>query len=438
MLRFLGIVFSFLAVFAACAKTSDPFLPSPLSVAQEKGELLEEKSQKFVIWASLDVELDLQTGSFSILHRAPEVSLRHYRVSYFLLPPQCSNCINIVGYQSEPKLGTGTVIISITNPTNYVAYEVRGVVRTKPTQSLKLLNPDGYTELFASPEYLSPSPFKLFARNSPEHAFHPGETNIETFKLKTQPGSSVLQCNFLVTAGYPQHPGDVSRISDFVQRGDLLAGGGSAEVSLKVEDVQSDVLAVSIDLAPLGLGKAWLSPSGELWLGQIQNVTAPPGLYDLKVDAYSPNPQDAFVSHYFKAVVFHPLQSFRSALVNLVNADRSANGIGPLQLDSALNTVAQAHAQDMADKKYFDHINLDGLSPWERMDYYGIFFTKAGENIAVGQDTPAEVEAAWMASAGHKANILNPSFGKIGIGIAPIKENDPYSPGYYWVQVFTN
>lgn len=56
-----------------------------------------------------------------------------------------------------------------------------------------------------------------------------------------------------------------------------------------------------------------------------------------------------------------------------------------------------------------------------------------GENIAAGQQTPAEVMNAWMNSQGHRENIMNSSFGQIGVGV--VKGG---SYGIYWVQMFTN
>ncbi|MCX6644957.1 MAG: CAP domain-containing protein, partial [bacterium] len=130
--------------------------------------------------------------------------------------------------------------------------------------------------------------------------------------------------------------------------------------------------------------------------------------------------------------------SYRSQMLSLLNQDRANNGLAPVAMDETMNTVAQYHAQDMSDQQYFDHINLDGWTPWKRMDYFGVTYFAAGENIAVGQDSPGEVETAWMNSTGHRANILNESFGKVGLGIVPTSPGDTYAPGYYWVQVFTN
>jgi uncharacterized protein YkwD len=65
------------------------------------------------------------------------------------------------------------------------------------------------------------------------------------------------------------------------------------------------------------------------------------------------------------------------------------------------------------------------------MEDFGIHFTAAGENIAYGQRTPEEVMNAWMNSSGHRANILNPSYNQIGVGVAKSANGT-----FYWTQEF--
>jgi uncharacterized protein YkwD len=301
-----------------------------------------------------------------------------------------------------------------------------------------LLNADGYTNLFETSIHQYPAPFVTFASYMPDHGFAPGSTFTEGFDLKTTPGTYPMTFNFLVTAGHPSAAGDVSSISGFRQSGTLKGGGGSAFVSFDIEDLQDDIGGVFLNADALGSGGYWLNPSNGRFEAWISNLSAGPGIYYLQVDAYSPNFQNAVTSNYYRAVVFYEATEFRNQLLAEVNEDRAANGLAPLVMDDLLNTAAQFHAQDMADKQFFSHTNLDDWTPWQRMKYYGIEYQTAGENIAVGHDTPVQVEEAWMDSPGHKANILNSSFNRIGLGIALIQPGDEYAPGYYWVQVFTN
>jgi uncharacterized YkwD family protein len=119
--------------------------------------------------------------------------------------------------------------------------------------------------------------------------------------------------------------------------------------------------------------------------------------------------------------------SFTKQVADLVNQERAKAGLAPLQFDSSLNKVAQAKAADMAQNNYFDHNSPTYGSPFDMMKQFGVSYRTAGENIAMGQRSPQEVMEQWMNSQGHRQNILNGSFTKIGVG---------YVNGY-WVQEFT-
>ena len=119
---------------------------------------------------------------------------------------------------------------------------------------------------------------------------------------------------------------------------------------------------------------------------------------------------------------------FELKVLELVNSERVKNGLKKLELDEALSTVARNHSMDMAKNNYFSHTNLKGQSPFDRLKSAGISYSYAGENIASGQTTPEAVVNAWMNSEGHRKNILNSNFNKIGIGYY----------NRYWTQVFTS
>ena len=108
------------------------------------------------------------------------------------------------------------------------------------------------------------------------------------------------------------------------------------------------------------------------------------------------------------------VSSYENEVVRLVNIERSKQGLKPLASDWQLSRVARYKSQDMRDKGYFSHTSPTYGSPFEMMKSFGISYRTAGENIARGQKTPSEVVNAWMNSSGHRANILNSSFTKIG------------------------
>lgn len=120
---------------------------------------------------------------------------------------------------------------------------------------------------------------------------------------------------------------------------------------------------------------------------------------------------------------------FRSRVVALCNEQRAANGLGPLTEDATLDSLAQVRSDETVVS--FSHTRPNGTDCFTVLDSYP--WNACGENIAAGQITPEEVVDAWMNSEGHRANILSPSFGKIGVGIS-----HGGSYGIYWAQLFTN
>lgn len=111
-----------------------------------------------------------------------------------------------------------------------------------------------------------------------------------------------------------------------------------------------------------------------------------------------------------------PRPDLESEMLEMVNKERLKQGLKPLKTDPELAQVARAHSNDMFVKGYFAHNNLEGKTPFERMKDANISFMTAGENLALAQ-TLEIAHNGLMNSPGHRANILQPSFGRIGIGI---------------------
>lgn len=103
-------------------------------------------------------------------------------------------------------------------------------------------------------------------------------------------------------------------------------------------------------------------------------------------------------------------------MLELINAERQRAGLSPLRADIQERSVARAHSIDMFAKGYFAHENLEGKDPFDRMNDAHIKFRTAGENLALAQ-TLEVAHRNLMNSPGHRANILNPDFNRVGIGI---------------------
>jgi uncharacterized protein YkwD len=103
-------------------------------------------------------------------------------------------------------------------------------------------------------------------------------------------------------------------------------------------------------------------------------------------------------------------------MLQLVNQERTSRGIAPLKADPALTLIARKHSVDMLARGYFSHYTPEGADPFTRMHDDNIRFLTAGENVALAPTLPLAHDGL-MHSPGHRANILNPAFGRIGIGI---------------------
>ncbi|ENY8304262.1 TPA: sporulation protein [Clostridioides difficile] len=123
--------------------------------------------------------------------------------------------------------------------------------------------------------------------------------------------------------------------------------------------------------------------------------------------------------------------AYQKEVVDLVNIERAKAGLNPLTLDSSISNVATKKSQDMIDNNYFSHNSPTYGSPFDMLKKFGISYKTAGENIAMGQKTPKEVVNAWMNSEGHRKNIMNPNFSKIGVGVA-----QKSGGSIYWTQIF--
>lgn len=126
------------------------------------------------------------------------------------------------------------------------------------------------------------------------------------------------------------------------------------------------------------------------------------------------------------------IHALRENMLAILNRERAEEGRKSLALDEGLCQAAQVRARELVQS--FSHTRPGGRSCDTALDEMGINYRIAGENIAAGQMSIVEVMDGWMDSPGHRANILDERYSRIGIGCA--FSDDGY--GTYWVQVFTN
>jgi uncharacterized protein YkwD len=140
------------------------------------------------------------------------------------------------------------------------------------------------------------------------------------------------------------------------------------------------------------------------------------------------------------------LTLIRAATLCLINRERTTRGERPLRPNGRLRRAAQAHSESMAFGDYFEHVGPRGQTPLARMRAVGYISSKrvgfeVGENIAWGTlylASPRAIVASWMASPGHRANILDSRYRETGIGVAPhpLASRADGQPGAIYTQDF--
>ena len=120
--------------------------------------------------------------------------------------------------------------------------------------------------------------------------------------------------------------------------------------------------------------------------------------------------------------------AYANEVIRLVNIERAKYGLPALKVDQNATNASKIRAEEITHS--FSHTRPNGSSCFTVAKELGFTYRSAGENIAYGQRTPAEVVSAWMNSEGHRANILNSSF--TGIGVSCYVRNGVC----YWAQFF--
>lgn len=125
------------------------------------------------------------------------------------------------------------------------------------------------------------------------------------------------------------------------------------------------------------------------------------------------------------------LAAYEREMLDLVNAARVRLALKPFAWDGKASASARLHSADMAVNNYFDHRDLQGLSPFDRMANAGIRYGRAAENIAAGYANALYAHSGWLNSKGHRVNLLNPKLTRLGAGAA-----SGGSYGLYYTQNF--
>jgi uncharacterized protein YkwD len=128
------------------------------------------------------------------------------------------------------------------------------------------------------------------------------------------------------------------------------------------------------------------------------------------------------------------VEAVRLEMLERVNTVRRGVGLKPLVLDPRLTSAAQAHAQDMLARTYYNHISPEGTTPRQRVQTAGYSADITAENIAAGQTSVEDALGAWLHSTDHRRNLLDPRLTHIGIGMALGSYEHRFK--ILWVQTF--
>ncbi len=108
----------------------------------------------------------------------------------------------------------------------------------------------------------------------------------------------------------------------------------------------------------------------------------------------------------------------QSGVISLTNAERKKVGLAPLSENNLLDLDAGKKLQDLFAKQYFEHVSPSGIGPGELAKSVGYDYILIGENLALGNfKDDQSLLAAWMASPGHRENILQSKYKEIGVAV---------------------
>jgi len=137
---------------------------------------------------------------------------------------------------------------------------------------------------------------------------------------------------------------------------------------------------------------------------------------------------NSWISRAHHSVLGYATSISAQVLLAQTNGERVTRHASALNLNDQLTAAAQAKADDMAQRGYWSHETPDGKQPWVFVQNSGYNYKSAGENLAYGFGSSDQVIAAWMHSASHRANILNPNYQDVGFATANVANYQGVGP----------
>ena len=196
-------------------------------------------------------------------------------------------------------------------------------------------------------------------------------------------------------------------------------GVSAATTNSKVNNYYNDMASKLL--------KTGLIMNTEKTTSTASNTTATTNTTEISTTTTSANVTSVDVQGLPKLPTKYPISVQATAetkILQLMNEKRVAAGLKPLTIDNTLVQVARYKSNHMVQYGYFDHINPDGTKWTNWLQTIGYKYTTTGENIAYNTYDAVELFNQWWNSPGHRANMMNASYTKVGIGV--IQGNGKY------------
>ncbi len=273
------LLIAILSLFIACGcSASDPSIP-------QQGALPDERSTDAggrCVIACFDCIIG-PGGAFEMVPN--RVLETHYNVNPFVQPPACNDCVAIQPLEFKPALGYVIAAVTLKNPTDISAYDVRGILISDNGHDV--FNRDGYTTMYDTGGPVERNPFIWFTSDAP----FSGYSSITKIFYLELPQPLNFQFTYVVDVSFPAHCREPYYLRGYVTEG-LTGAGGEAEIAVYAKDWQDNVDSVTAETDELNGSETTLvyDTLSDSWRGTVSNTEGQPeGDYSLWVWAESMN-----------------------------------------------------------------------------------------------------------------------------------------------------
>ena len=217
-----------------------------------QNRILDSSHRSILAVGNIQIDESTLTASFIPNREAA----KHWDVTPLLQPPNCDDCVSIEVLEFKPAQKYVKLKIRLKNPSTLTGFDVRGIAMV-PSADVRLLNSDGWTELWDDGGDVSRNPFKSFATDWPEREFEPGTSHARVYEFSYKNFLEIAnETQLIIDASWPGHCREAYAFDNVQQTGWIDADTSSADfsVSLTPQDWQGNISTVLIDLSEIGGG----------------------------------------------------------------------------------------------------------------------------------------------------------------------------------------